>query len=415
MRRGRLVVWTAVAPGVIACATLSAPHPRMRPPGAGPRACPARRHVSRAGAIITLRTLRVAFFVSPHGFGHAARASAVMEALHRLGGARFEVFSASPPWFFDETVAGLYRHHHVVTDVGFRQRSALVYDLPATVAALEAMLPFDDQRVEALARVLRDAGCAAVVCDIAPLGVAVAERAGVPSLLVENFTWPWLYEPLVREAPALGPLAQEMEAWLGRATWHVQTDPLCAPDPSADLRVGPIGRRARGTRAGTRRALGLPEAARVVLVTMGGVPEELPFLDRLRDEKDVDFVVTGAPATREEGNLHLHDARARLYLPDLVRAADAVVAKLGYSTIAEVSAEGRPLARVTRPAFRETEPLRRWVDRELPGFEITAREFSDGSWVGRVPELLGIEPPPPQPGQGADVVARFLLEKLEGR
>jgi len=27
---------------------------------------------------------RIAFFISPHGYGHAARAAAVMEALHRL-------------------------------------------------------------------------------------------------------------------------------------------------------------------------------------------------------------------------------------------------------------------------------------------------------------------------------------------
>ena len=38
----------------------------------------------RGNASARATRLRVAYFVSPHGFGHAARASAVMAALGRL-------------------------------------------------------------------------------------------------------------------------------------------------------------------------------------------------------------------------------------------------------------------------------------------------------------------------------------------
>ena len=83
----------------------------------------------------------------------------------------------------------------VEVDVGFRQASALVADLDATIDALGRFVPFDDALVTELADRVRSTGCKAVLCDISPLGIAVAERAGVPSLLVESFTWPWLYEP----------------------------------------------------------------------------------------------------------------------------------------------------------------------------------------------------------------------------
>ena len=42
---------------------------------------------------------RLAFFVSPHGYGHAARSSAVMAALHRKSGVEFELYT---------TVGGTY-------------------------------------------------------------------------------------------------------------------------------------------------------------------------------------------------------------------------------------------------------------------------------------------------------------------
>lgn len=336
-----------------------------------------------------------------------------MEALHRRSGARFELFTSSPRWFYDESVEGLYRYHEVVTDVGFRQKSALEFDLEATVAALGQLLPYDGDLVEGLALEVGRAGCGAVLCDIAPLGIAVAERAGLPSILVENFTWPWLYEPLLPQAPGLVRLSNELALWFGRATLHVQTDPLCAPDHGAAVRVAPIARPVRGGRDEVRQALGVERDTTLVVLTMGGVPQELPFLPGLHDWPEITFLVTGAPETRVEGNVHVFDNGSRIYMPDLVHAADAVVAKLGYSTVAEVWREGRPMAYVTRADFRETGPLREWVQREMVGFEIPGADFAGAAWLERVPELL--DRSLPEAGgevrrSGADDVARAVLE-----
>lgn len=177
---------------------------------------------------------RLAVFVSPHGFGHAARASSLMGALHGRCGATFELFATTPAWFFDESVAGLYRLHAVRTDVGLVQRSALTHDLCATADALDELLPFDDAWVDHLAGEVSGAGCRAVICDVAPLGIAVARRAGIPSVLVENFTWPWLYEPYIGEEPRLRGHADALGTWFARADVHIQTAPLCAADPGAD-------------------------------------------------------------------------------------------------------------------------------------------------------------------------------------
>ncbi len=337
-----------------------------------------------------------------------------MEALSRRVDARFELYAATPRWFFDESVHGLYRMHELRADVGFVQRSSLEFDGPATARALAALVPFDDALVDGLALEVRRAGVKAVLCDIAPLGIAVAERAGLPSVLIENFLWPWLYEPLFEDVPALKPLSEELATWFGRATVHVQAEPVCVPDPRADLRSPPIGRRPRRTRAEVRTELGLGDGERIVVVTMGGVPEALPFVDRLHAVENVTFVVTGAPATRQEGNVLLFDNATRIYMPDFLHAADAVVAKLGYSTVAEVWHEGLPLAYVTRADFRETESLRRWVAATLPGFEVPAADFPGGSWIDRVPELLDLPRAPKREQGGADRVAAFIAEEVLG-
>lgn len=354
----------------------------------------------------------VAVFVSPHGFGHAARASAVMAALHRRTGARFELFAATPRWFFDESVEGLYRHHEVSADVGFVQTSALSYDLERTVEAVGRMVPFDPGLVGRLADVVRRTECCMVLCDIAPLGIAVAERAGIPSALVQNFTWPWLYEPLFDRAPSLAALSREMDGWIGRASLHLLAEPFCDRDPRAHGVVLPVSRRPRRTREELREEAGLAPEERVVVLTMGGYGEEMPFLGRLAEMRDVTFLVTGSPATRVSGNLRMYDNATRLYMPHLVRMADAVVGKLGYSTVAEVWAEGRPAAWVTRHDFRETGPLMSWAAARIPGFEIPAAEFAAGAWVAALPALLDLPRPEPAALGGADQVVDHLVERF---
>ncbi len=66
-----------------------------------------------------MRTKRIAYFISPHGFGHAARAAAVMEVLSEIDtGVQFEIFTTVPSWFFQDSMSAPYAYHHLVTDIG---------------------------------------------------------------------------------------------------------------------------------------------------------------------------------------------------------------------------------------------------------------------------------------------------------
>jgi len=349
---------------------------------------------------------RYAVFASPHGFGHAARTSAVMAALHERNRAEFEVFTTVPTWFFDESIAGRYRYHEVECDVGFRQQSALVADIDATVEALGAFLPFDDRLVDRLAQRVQAAGCRAVLCDISPLGIAVAERAGLPSLLVESFQWPWLYAPFHERVPELVGLSAELDRWWGLATIHVQTEPLCWRDP-VRLLVGPISRKPRQGRSSMRIELEIDPGATVVTVTMGGYGEDMPYLDRLREMSDLTFLITGADRTHRQGNLLFFDNQTRVYMPDVLRASDALVAKLGYGIVAEAWHEGLPLLSVSREDFREMRALEEFSANELTGFGIQTADFRAGTWIDRIPELLACERRPHE-GDAADEVAQLL-------
>jgi hypothetical protein len=356
----------------------------------------------------------VAFAVTPHGFGHAARAGALMLALRRLEPAtRIHVFTTVPRWFFRGTLGGGFEHHALEADVGLVQRGPLGEDLPATLARLARLYPLAPAAVAGLALRLRALGCGLLVADIAPLGIAAAAAAGIPSVLVENFTWDWIYRGYAARAPRLASYAGYLARLFRRAGMRIQTEPVCVPAAGA-VRVAPVARGPRMPRAAVRRALGAAPRRPLVLVTMGGVPPGRFAVEPLRRLPRVEFVLAGgAPRPRREGNVLLLPHRSPHYHPDLVGAADAVVGKVGYSTLAEVCRAGLPYGFVPRPAFRESAVLGAWLKARGQGVEIGGEELESGAWAARVPELLEIGPLP-RCEDGARQAARLLRGLLRG-
>lgn len=335
--------------------------------------------------------MKVAVFVTPHGFGHAGRAAAVMEALGaapvngRSSGPvpSFELLTTVPEVFFRDSLPSVsWRHHPLACDVGLRQASALEIDLEGTRRALDDFLDRLPALVETAAGIIRETGCDLTLSDISPLGILAAERAGVPSVLVENFTWDWIYEGLAREAPDL----EKHGAWLARvyarADLRLQPEPVCRPVSGAHV-VPPVARSPRSPGRAVRRELGISGPEPVVLVTMGGTGQDLPALRRLK-EVEATVLLTGMDEGGRDGNLVRFRRGDVVYLPDLIAASDLVVSKLGYSTVAEVWLQDRPLLYVGNDRFREVPVLRDFVHEELEAREISMGALEAGDWVDAV-------------------------------
>jgi hypothetical protein len=362
--------------------------------------------------------MRVAYFVSSHGFGHAARACAVMAAVRELAPEiRFELFTAVPRWFFEDSLGPPVHLHAGGADFGLVQTDALREDLAATVTALQQRLPFRSAELDDLARRLSDLDVGLVVCDVAPIGLAAARRAGLPSLLIENFTWDWIYRHYAAAAPELAPIADYLEAVFDGAGERVQTEPCCRPLASA-VAVAPVSRPPRQDRATTRRRLGVPEDADLAMVTMGGIEWDYADLEQRLAARGRDgwwLLVAGAAAEpRRVGRTVLLPHRSDFYHPDLIHAADGVLGKLGYSTLAEVAAAGVAFGYVPRPGFPESPVLEAWVRRHLPHLRVEAESFVAGTWLDQIETLLALPRRERPIAGGAGEIARRIESKVAG-
>jgi UDP-N-acetylglucosamine:LPS N-acetylglucosamine transferase len=99
---------------------------------------------------------------------------------------------------------------------------------------------------------------------------------------------------------------------------------------------------------------------------------------------------------------------SEFFHPDLLNACDAVVGKLGYSTLAEAYQAGIPFGYVQRPRFRESAVLAAYIQAEMRGLEIPAAHFEDGSWLSALPALLALPRLERQEPNGAVQVGEFV-------
>jgi hypothetical protein len=299
--------------------------------------------------------------------------------------------------------------HSDPVDIGFAQQSALVEDMTETIRRLDAFLPFNEAQVAHLAGLVHEAGCKAVLCDIAPLGIAVARAARVRSILIENFTWDNMYAHYAAQYPRMGYHADCLRQWFGAADVHIQTEPVCHRAAGADLVTGVVSRPPRIGRDTVRHALGIAPGKKLVLITMGGVSERTPMLAHLAHRHDLVFVVAwGAARPHTAGNVVCLPLRSAIYHPDLVHAADAVIGKLGYSTLAEVHHAGVPFGYISRRNYPEMPALVGFTERHVPGLPLTDPNLGEGVAPDFIDRLLAVPRRPPPPVNGADQVAEFI-------
>jgi len=360
--------------------------------------------------------LRIACFISPHGFGHAARAAATIEAVGtRLASCHFEIFTTVPSWFFADSLSVPFSWHPVTTDIGLVQENAFTEDIERTLMSLNTFLPFNPALVADLAEQICRKQCHLILCDIAPLGIAVGRISRIPSVLIENFTWDRIYAGYPSVAGMMARHITYLRRIFDTADHHIQTEPVCFRD-AADLTVGPVSRGFRTTAPEIRRELGIPDAKKVVLITTGGIPERHGFLDQLKKFADTTFILPGSSRSPElYDNLVLLPHRSVFFHPDLVNASDAVVGKIGYSTIAEVYAAGVPFGHAARCPFPETPGLVDFISRKMKGIALSEADFGSGRWLAILPKLLELPRQPRKASNGSEQIAAYICKVLENR
>jgi hypothetical protein len=365
----------------------------------------------------------VFFDISGHGFGHAAREMAAINALGvRLPDYEIVVRTSAPRWLFDQTVRVPIRFLEGEMDTGIVQIDSLRLDERATIARAAEFHRTLPARAAAEASSLRDHDARLAISDAPPLGCLAAASVRIPSVVLSNFTWDWIYEAYERQlaaAPDLLPAirdayAQATEAW--RLPLH---GGFAAIRRVIDVPFVARHARADRTPRDVRSDLSLPLDRPLALVSFGGYGVAGLRLGQL-DCFDAAGIVVTAPAAQiesidgpvlriAEGVIYGHGLRYVV----LIAAVDVVVTKPGYGIIADCDANQTAMLYTSRGRFAEYDVMVAEMPRFLRCEYLDLDSVLAGRWRNALTRLLRQPPPPEQPRtDGADVVADLIVERL---
>ncbi|MFN7914949.1 MAG: hypothetical protein U0Q55_06390 [Vicinamibacterales bacterium] len=367
--------------------------------------------------------MTLVFYISGHGFGHAARSTQLIAEVRRREPAiRVVIRTQVPEWFLRTSLDAGVSIVPGATDTGVVQPDSLTIDEAATAARAAAFYREFDAHTAREAAFLRREQASLVVADIPPVAFAAAAVAGVPSVAFGNFTWDWIYSGFPGFDLAAPGVRERIREAQRQATQTLRLPFAGGFEGMANIFDVPlVGRRATRSRADVRARLGLDDARPVVLATFGGHGGNVP-LTAAADNREFLLVATDYEAGRTTpAHPNLRVVRgadlehAALTYTDLLGACDVVATKLGYGIVSECLLNGVPLLYALREHFIEQEVFIREMPAVMRAQFISREDLRTGHWAPAVRALLAQPAPPSSPRHdGVSTSADRLLALAHG-
>jgi len=353
--------------------------------------------------------MSIVYYVSSHGFGHAARSVQVMQAISPE--IALHVKSGVPEWFFWQEVHRPFTFTHDVFDCGTIELNGRGVDRIASLKTYASITERNTARLEDEVEWLKAIGARCVVTDIASFPLKAAVKVGIPGFLVANFTWVDIYEPYLAEYPRYAPLVAEM-----RGEYRLASRAFVAP-PSVSMPylhdVHPVqlmARRGRDRRAELATSFGLPPDRPLILCYPGNFGT-FRWLT-LGEMTEYAFFTFATVDKARPANVFTID-QGRFSHPDIVASVDAVVAKAGYGMVGECMANGKPMVYPDRDHFAEFQALDAALRQWGGALKIDQDRYHAGQWREALEQLPSLHPAAVEACNGARQVAEELERAVQ--
>lgn len=313
--------------------------------------------------------MKIAFFLSDHGYGHVMRNVAVIEEVskdHEVIVVTGERQAELAKQYLANAVTYIPMH----TDTGLVvQSGSLKLDHEATINKIAEDLKNWPEQI-AFAKSL---GADRFVVDIVPWALIAAKELGIPSYLMASFTWMEQYEGFVPKQ-----YLDEYAKAFRKADQVLYYDLVNEPTRKLLGNGTDVGFVARPFHEKEVESIRKEHKQKIVYLSLGGSNSGLDY-DIDVSKLPYDFITTSA--------LHLTGDNVT-YIPsdvsntqDYVKAADFCIAKAGWTTVSEMMLSGNPFAVLERPDTPEDTMIIEELVKRKAAISVTTEDLLDMSKV----------------------------------
>jgi len=353
--------------------------------------------------------LKIAYFITDHGFGHGTRSLAVIdEFFQSRQNICLHIYSKLPRFLFEQSIDTPFELHPIQVDLGLAQLSPTQVDLEGSLCQLEKAFDSIMGQHQTVSSQLLENKIDFVLCDVSALGLLAAKTAQLPAYLVENFTWDWMYGELIDQHPQFSLWAKRFQELYQNSTLRFRCFPFCGPPLKNSLTVGPVARKPKKSAKEVREELGVREDQILVFLTLGGWVSNITLK---ASSEDFFLLAAGRSGGEERGeNYCFLPAENPFFHPDLIQAADVVICKLGYSTVIEAFFAKTALLYLPRPEFPESSTLADFVEQYMTGKTISLEQLEQGRWAEELHQLSTPQKPTPSLMPGEQQIVSTILK-----
>jgi UDP:flavonoid glycosyltransferase YjiC (YdhE family) len=321
--------------------------------------------------------MHIVYYITSHGYGHAVRTAAICNAFSP--DVRITFRTTLPQRFFHEEVRREFTYAPAEYDCGCIQKDSLTTDVEKTLETYAAIALKNESSLAEEVQWCRGVKADIIVSDIASFAFEVAEKAGIPSAAVTNFTWVDVYARYIDRHSVFLPVQQKMEEQYAMATL------LCALEPALPMsyfsrRVdfSPVGRTGRNRRSEIIRKYGFANNRRICLIYFGYFGIDNIDWKQLEQFDSWEFLGL-FPLSPRPANYHLIP-KADFPYQDLAASVDLVLCKIGYCVVSESVLHGIPFIYLPRDDFAESAGLESAIARWGAGYRLTHDQLQQFSW-----------------------------------
>jgi hypothetical protein len=313
--------------------------------------------------------LRIAYYVSGHGFGHISRSSVIWEEF-AIKGAEIVVITERAGFFPNSPEKIKFRNQKI--DIGVRQRSSLDIDIEGTITDLENFSKQKEQISSEEKSFLKEFKPDIILSDSSSLPFPIAHELKIPAYFIGNFTWDFIYENYIKDNGFFRSIVGELkfEYSLARAGFVL---PLHCPIESIPnlIHVGLVGRKPERSKEEVRKDLGFDSNRIYFLFSFGAYglnPDDFNYGNL---KSNYQIVVSRLEGFLGEKVFRKDD----IHYPDIVSASDFVITKPGYGIVSECIYGKTPILYTDRGDFAEYPYLVSQMKERIPAAYLTQEEL----------------------------------------
>lgn len=349
--------------------------------------------------------------ITAHGFGHVAQTAPVINALRRrIPDLRLTLYTGIPRAFLAKRFEGEFSLIAQSPDVGMPMKNALEVDGAAGARSYRLYHRDWERAVAEEARLLTFHAPDAVLANVPYRILAAAALADIPAVALCSLNWADIYRHFCGAQPGASVILNEILAAYRGARAFLQPAPsMPMQDLDNRIEIGPIARLGMDSHAEVRRRLGVADGAKLILVSLGGVPTQLNLADWPR-LPGVYWIVPAAWDPQRRDTLPF-EALAMNFV-DVLRSADALITKPGYGSFVEAACNGIPVLYAPRHDWPEEACLVEWLNAHGRCIPISRAQLEQGDFTRSLEELFAMPPRDAVAPAGIDEAAAYLATLL---